>query len=70
MAKDEMETITEDRWDDDIWGIEHEDADTMVERPRLIFYFGENVCLPTRDEHVVTTDEIRITGLRTILAMP
>lgn len=38
-----MDTITEDRWDEDIWGIEHEDADVKMEIPRLIFYFGENV---------------------------
>jgi pimeloyl-ACP methyl ester carboxylesterase len=44
MAKDEMETITEDKWDEDIWGIEHEDPDRKTEIPRLIFYFGENVC--------------------------
>ena len=38
-----METITEDRWDEDIWGIEHAEADVKDERPKLIFYFGENV---------------------------
>src|SRR6266536_1922617 len=43
MAKDEMEIITEDKWDDDIWGIEHEDPDRKTEIPKLIFYFGENV---------------------------
>ncbi|RDL40594.1 Uncharacterized protein BP5553_00573 [Venustampulla echinocandica] len=42
MAKDEMETITEDRWDEDIWGIEHEEADYKAEIPKLIFYFGQN----------------------------
>ncbi|KAH8658685.1 hypothetical protein BGZ60DRAFT_472038 [Tricladium varicosporioides] len=52
MAKDEMETITEDRWDEDIWGIEHTEADSKVDIPKLIFYFGENdhwVANHTRD---------------------
>jgi len=43
MAKDEMETITEDRWDEDIWGIEHEEPNTKREIPKLVFYFGDNV---------------------------
>ncbi|PBP28648.1 hypothetical protein BUE80_DR000266 [Diplocarpon rosae] len=42
MAKDEMDIITEDRWDDNIWGAEHEDLDTKSETPKLIFYFGQN----------------------------
>ncbi|PBP22738.1 hypothetical protein BUE80_DR006409 [Diplocarpon rosae] len=42
MAKDEMDVITEDRWDDDIWGAEHEDLVTQSEAPKLIFYFGQN----------------------------
>jgi len=44
MAKDEMETITEDRWDEDIWGVEHEDVDHKYRVPKLVFYFGEKVC--------------------------
>jgi hypothetical protein len=60
MAKDEMETITEDRWDKDIWGIENGESDLDI--PKLIFYFGENVSpfqctrrnyLPTRKDHWV-----------------
>jgi hypothetical protein len=43
LGKDEMEIITEDKWDEDIWGIEHEDATGMVEIPKLIFYFGADV---------------------------
>jgi hypothetical protein len=43
MAQDEMETITEDQWDEDIWGIEHEDTEHDYQIPKLIFYFGENV---------------------------
>lgn len=43
MAQDEMETITEDRWDGDIWGIEHDDDDEQkYEIPKLVFYFGQN----------------------------
>ncbi|PVH86945.1 hypothetical protein DL98DRAFT_480891 [Cadophora sp. DSE1049] len=42
MAKDEMDFITEDKWDEDIWGIEHEDPDTKSRPPKLIFYFGQN----------------------------
>lgn len=52
MAKDEMETITEDKWDKDIWGIEHEDPGQKKHIPTLIFYFGENdywVANHTRD---------------------
>jgi Lipid-droplet associated hydrolase len=43
MAKDEMDQITEDRWDQDIWGVEHEDVEHKFKVPKLVFYFGENV---------------------------
>ncbi|KAG9233450.1 hypothetical protein BJ875DRAFT_464131 [Amylocarpus encephaloides] len=52
MAKDEMDTITEDKWDEDIWGIEHQNVDSKLEIPKLVFYFGENdhwVASHTRD---------------------
>lgn len=42
MAKDEMDFITEDKWDEDIWGIEHQDPDSKSRVPKLIFYFGQN----------------------------
>ncbi|CAG8983114.1 hypothetical protein HYALB_00004557 [Hymenoscyphus albidus] len=42
LAEDEMRSITEDRWDEDIWGVEHKDSDSEVQAPKLIFYFGEN----------------------------
>jgi hypothetical protein len=45
MAKDELETISEDKWDEDIWGIEHADAESRKEIPKLKFYFGEHVSL-------------------------
>lgn len=40
-----MDNITEDRWDEDIWGIEQGVAEVKDERPKLIFYFGNDVCL-------------------------
>ena len=52
MARDEMATITEDKWDEEIWGVEGEDikragsekkgAGKLGEAPRLVFYFGED----------------------------
>lgn len=48
-----MKMITEDRWDEDVWGIEHEDEDEdRLDIPKLIFYFGQNdhwVAEHTRD---------------------
>lgn len=38
-----METITEDKWDEDIWGIEHKDAESRKDIPKLFFYFAEDV---------------------------
>lgn len=38
-----MDFITEDEWDEDIWGIEHEDVDAKTSAPKLIFFFGQNV---------------------------
>ncbi|KAE8148583.1 hypothetical protein BDV25DRAFT_141637 [Aspergillus avenaceus] len=51
MAADEMQTITSDRWSDDVWGM------SGVRDPvaRLFFYFGRNdhwVAERTRDEIV------------------
>lgn len=46
LARDELESIMEDAWDEDIWGIEHEDSSSTTDIPKLIFYFGENVSLP------------------------
>jgi len=38
--------MTEDKWDEDIWGIEHEDLESKNKSniPKLIFYFAEEVC--------------------------
>ena len=52
MARDEMNEITADRWDEDIWGAA--DSSSGVRRPKLVFYFG-------RDDHWVadhTRDEL------------
>jgi hypothetical protein len=43
MAKDELESITEDKWDEDIWGVEHADSENKIDVPKLIFYFAEQV---------------------------
>lgn len=45
LAKDEMDTINEDRWNEDIWGVEHKGAASETPPPKLVFYFGENVSL-------------------------
>ena len=49
MASDEMETITADKWTDDVWGI----SNSQDPMSRLFFYFGRNdhwVAERTRDE--------------------
>ncbi|KAI9040604.1 bifunctional triacylglycerol lipase/ester hydrolase [Aspergillus affinis] len=49
MASDEMETITADKWSDDVWGI----STSQDPVARLFFYFGRNdhwVAERTRDE--------------------
>ncbi|ATZ54181.1 hypothetical protein BCIN_10g02000 [Botrytis cinerea B05.10] len=51
LARDEMNTITEDKWDSEIWGVEHSES-SQRSPPKLIFYFGENdhwVSSHTRD---------------------
>jgi hypothetical protein len=45
MAKDELESITEDKWDEDIWGIEHADSESESDIPKLVFYFAEQVSI-------------------------
>ncbi|KAE8329478.1 hypothetical protein BDV39DRAFT_191394 [Aspergillus sergii] len=49
MAADEMQTITSDKWSDDVWGM----SDVKDPVTRLFFYFGRNdhwVAEQTRDE--------------------
>jgi hypothetical protein len=46
MARDEMNIITEDKWDEEIWGVENpenEDGKDGKKIPTLVFYFGQNV---------------------------
>lgn len=57
MAKEELETITEDKWGEEIWGVARsgngkpDDSSKMDDThvmpgSRLIFYFGEKVVHP------------------------
>ncbi|KAK5000624.1 hypothetical protein LTR66_000536 [Elasticomyces elasticus] len=51
MAKHEMQTITEDRWDAELWDTALATS-TSAEKPKLFFYFGESdhwVADETRD---------------------
>ena len=51
MARDEMDEITSDRWDSDLWGIAK--PKDGCPRPKLFFYFGKDdrwVADHTRDE--------------------
>ena len=51
MARDEMMEITEDKWDEDLWGPAR--SRSAIPTPRLIFYFGKDdhwVANRTRDE--------------------
>ena len=41
MARDEMDEITADRWDDDIWGSAIPSPDNRARPAKLVFYFGE-----------------------------
>ncbi|KIN05902.1 hypothetical protein OIDMADRAFT_112461 [Oidiodendron maius Zn] len=62
LGKDEMENITEDKWDNDVWGVEHEDAASMVRIPKLIFYFGAAdywVANHTRDALIAARGRVR-----------
>ena len=40
MGLDEMKEITEDRWDEDIWGVANPKPENQ--NLKLIFYFGQN----------------------------
>ena len=39
MARDEVREITEDRWDDDVWGVA--ESLPVKSRARIVLYFGE-----------------------------
>jgi len=45
MAHDEMNTITDDKWDDEIWGVEQisDEAKSKTKALKLFFYFAETV---------------------------
>jgi len=52
LAKDELSSITTDRWDDDLWGVTKESKD-VGKRTKLFFLFGQNdywVADETRDQ--------------------
>lgn len=51
LARDELSMITEDSWDEGIWGVEHPDSDTKQAIPKLVFYFGQKVSLRTDCNH-------------------
>lgn len=38
--------ISEDKWDEDIWGLEHADGSEKANIPKLYFYFGQDVSAP------------------------
>lgn len=38
-----MQMITEDQWDEEIWGSEQPSVDSKDVIPKLVFYFGQNV---------------------------
>lgn len=50
MARDEMENITEDKWNDDIWGVENSTEQQPI--PKLYFYFGQNVILVLSSDYL------------------
>ncbi|PLB53649.1 hypothetical protein P170DRAFT_1451 [Aspergillus steynii IBT 23096] len=57
MAADEMQTITMDKWSDDVWGISTSQEPTS----RLFFYFGRNdhwVAERTRDEIIEVRGQV------------
>jgi hypothetical protein len=43
LANEEMEFITVDKWDENVWGIEHKTAESKIETPKLVFYFAAQV---------------------------
>lgn len=43
MAQDEMAAMTEDKWDEEIWGVEHPESESKDAIPKLVFYWGKNV---------------------------
>ncbi|KAI9722087.1 MAG: hypothetical protein M1828_004901 [Chrysothrix sp. TS-e1954] len=57
LGRDEMRTVTTDRWDDLVWGSAASAEQTNPPHPKLFFYFGQNdhwVADRTRDELMST----------------
>lgn len=55
MVRDEIREITDDEWDEEIWGASVQAA--LSRRAKLIFYFGKNdhwVAERTRDDLIRT----------------
>lgn len=46
MAHDEMNTITVDKWEDEVWGVERKAEETKSKSIKLFFYFAETVWTP------------------------
>jgi hypothetical protein len=44
MAQDEMKAMVEDKWGEEVWGVEHPDPDSKNIIPKLVFYWGQDVC--------------------------
>ena len=60
MARDEMLEITEDRWDEDIWGTASAPEGSIASR--LILYFGQSdhwVADHTRDELIAARGNVQ-----------
>ncbi len=63
MARDEMLEITEDRWDEEIWGTASASEGGVA--PKLIFYFGQSdrwVADHTRDELIASRGNVKGEG--------
>ena len=42
MARDELNTINADKWDEEIWGAASGPSPGSGPRPKLVFFFGKN----------------------------
>lgn len=64
MARDEMNTITEDRWDEDVWGAAQTSTNGAGSGPKLYFYFGKEVYYPRKTtSYYLLDDRLRIGSL-------
>ena len=63
LAKNELDVITTDMWDDEIWGVEK--IKGKGKRTKMFFYFGENdhwVADKTRDDLIVARASKGVAG--------